>query len=206
MSARAKVPESDSKTHADVIAVLSDEIKSASREAAEAEALAEAVQSRILEGDTVDPGELEEAEKLSRFAKLRKAGAERRKAEAEAAQLEREKEQFVADLEAAKAGGAFDVGAARQAFRDAIADAAIQLRRAQDDYRATRSSFLARVRTLGLPRTNGASLPGLHWRGGDLYLDDKMAFPEFQHLESLLEGSGSVANKVGRHAFKRGER
>lgn len=113
------------RTPADPTGVLA----AAETEADEAAHLAAALEERVRDGDdTVTAAEVDEAHKLSRFARLRKEAAERKAARAKADMIATARREHAEEIKAAVTSGALDVAPVVAAYAKmrAAADAFVK--------------------------------------------------------------------------------
>ena len=93
------------------------DLAAAQREADEAARLAAALEERVRDGDdSVTAGEVDEAHKLSRFARLRREAAERKAAAARADMVATARREHAAQIKTAVASGALDVAPVAAAY------------------------------------------------------------------------------------------
>jgi len=111
-------------TGSDPAGAVAAEVAQAEQEADEASALVAALEERIRSGDdTVTAAELDDAHKLSRFARLRRDAAHRKAAAARAAQVANARTRHADQIKAAVNSGALDVRPVANAYaamRDAV--------------------------------------------------------------------------------------
>lgn len=127
-----------------------DPVRQAEQEAAEAETLAAALAERVRDGEDVSPEELDNAERLGRFARLRIEAAQRKVAKAREAERQEKLAELAAELRAHESDpDEFDqlltnIETAVTAFAQACADRNAEVQR-----------FRAQMTHLGVPSADG---------------------------------------------------
>lgn len=138
------------------------DVAGAEQEAADAATFAAALESRFIQGDRVEPGQIESAEALSRWARLRvqrtRAAAERA---AEAARLAAARD-LAAEVEQYSA----DAGKEIATFLEATGAADALFRAAVDRHNAQLIEWKARAKALEVPETHGFQVPAGDPHGG----------------------------------------